>query len=131
MRIVIDEDIPRELAPLFSGPGMDVRHVEDIGFKGMKNGALLTALSATCDVFVTGDTNLEHQQNLAKYDLAVVVIRPQRLVIDQIKPLIPFAVAAFATARKHAVTTIGVAELSASESTSASSKESEYPAESS
>jgi predicted nuclease of predicted toxin-antitoxin system len=121
VRIVIDEGIPRELAPLFSGAGMDVRHVEDIGLQGMKNGALLTALSASCDVFVTGDTSLEHQQNLAKYDLAIVVIRPQRLVVDQIKPLIPLAVAAFTTAPKHAVTTIGVAELSASESTSASS----------
>ncbi len=108
MRIVIDEDIPRELAPLFGGPGLDVRHVEDLGFKGMKNGALLTSLSTTCDVFVTGDTNLEHQQNLANYDLAIVVIHPQRLVVDQIKPLIPLTVAAFVTAPKHAVTTIGV-----------------------
>lgn len=61
----------RELAPLFGGPGLDVRHVEDIGFKGMQNGALLAALSTACDVFVTGDTNIEHQQNLAKYDLAI------------------------------------------------------------
>ena len=53
MRIVIDEDIPNELTPLFRGPG---------------------------------------------------------LVVDQIKPLIPRAVAAFPTARKHAVTTIGVAK---------------------
>ena len=108
MRIVIDEDIPRELTSMFSSPGVDARHVEDIGFKGMKNGDLLTALSATCDVFVTGETNLEHQQNLARYDLAIVVIRPERLVVDQIKPLIPRAVAAFATAPKHVVTTIGV-----------------------
>jgi hypothetical protein len=42
VRIVIDEDIPRELAPLFGGPGLDVRHVEDLGFKGMRNGDLLT-----------------------------------------------------------------------------------------
>jgi hypothetical protein len=88
VRIVIDEDIPRELAPLFGGPGLDVRHVEDLGFKGMRNGDLLAALSETCDVFVTGDTNLQHQQNLARYDLAIVVLHPQRLVIDQIKALI-------------------------------------------
>jgi hypothetical protein len=84
--------------------------VEDIGLKGQKNGALLSALSGTCDIFVTGDTNLEHQQNLATYDLAIVLIHPLRLVIDQITPLIPAAVAAFPTARKHAVTTIGVAK---------------------
>ena len=57
---------------------------------------------------VSGDTNLEHQQDLARYDLAIVVIHPRRLVVDQIKRLIPLAVEAFATASKHAVTTIEV-----------------------
>ena len=117
MRIVIDEDIPRELAPLFDGPGLDVRHVEDLGFKGMRNGDLLTALSETCDVFVTGDTNLQFQQNLARYDLAIVVLHPWRLVVDQIKPLIPHAIAAFATAPKNAVMTIGVDGMPSGEPT--------------
>jgi hypothetical protein len=110
VRIVIDEDIPIELTPLFRAPGLVVEHVEDLGLKGKKNGELLTALSGNCDVFVTGDTNLQHQQNLDEFDLAVVLVHPRRLVIDQIKPLIPRAVAAFATATKHAVTTIGVAK---------------------
>ena len=43
MRVVIDEDIPYELTPLFRGPGLVVKHVEDLGFKGKKNGELLTA----------------------------------------------------------------------------------------
>ena len=86
MRIVIDEDIPSELAPLFGGPDLDVQHVEEIGLKGTKNGELLTALSGACDVFVTSDTNLGHQLNLAKYDVAIVLLHPGRLVLDQIKP---------------------------------------------
>ena len=109
MRIAIDEDIPNELTPLFRGPGLVVEHVEELGFKGKKNGELLAALSGTHDVLVTGDTNLPHQQNLDNFDIAVVLIHPRRLLIDQIRPLIPRAVAAFATATKHAVTTIGVA----------------------
>lgn len=108
MRIVVDEDIPKELTPLFGGPGDVVEHVEDIGLKGKKNGALLATLSGNCDVLVTGDTNLGHQQDLRKFDLAVVLIHPQRLVVEQIRSLIPLAVAAFPTARRHAVTTIGV-----------------------
>jgi predicted nuclease of predicted toxin-antitoxin system len=110
MRIAIDEDIPNELTPLFRGPGLVVEHVQDLGLTGRKNGELLAALSGNCDVLVTGDTNLQHQQNLDNFDLAVVLIHPRRLVINQIKPLIPRAVAAFATATKHAVTTIGVAK---------------------
>jgi predicted nuclease of predicted toxin-antitoxin system len=94
MRIVVDEDIPKELAPLFRGPGLVVDHVEDIGLKGKKNGVLLAALSGSYDVLVTGDANLGHQRNLRKFDLAIMLIHPQRLVIEQIKPLIPIAVAA-------------------------------------
>lgn len=93
MRIVIDEDIPSELTPLFGGPDLDVQHV-------------------------TGDTNLGHQLNLAKYDLAIVLLHPGRLVLDQIKPLIPLAVAAFPTAPKHAVTTVGVARQPARKASS-------------
>jgi hypothetical protein len=84
MRIVVDEDIPKELTPLFRGPGL----------KGKKNGVLLAALSGSYDVLDTGDANLGHQQNLRKFDLAIMLIHPQRLVVEQIKPLIPLAVAA-------------------------------------
>jgi len=108
MRVVIDEDIPKEFTPLFERPGLLVDHVEDIGLKGTKNGVLLAALSANCDILVTGDTNVGYQPNLDKFDLAIVLIHPRRLVIEQITPLIQAAVAAFPAARKHAVTVIGL-----------------------
>ena len=107
MRVVIDEDIPKELTPLFARPGLFVEHVEDIGLKGAKNGVLLAALSGNCDTLVTGDTNVGHQQNLGKFDLAIVLIHPRRLVVEQITPLIQAAVDAFRGARKHEVTVIG------------------------
>lgn len=56
---------------------------------------------------VIDDTNVGHQQNLGKFDLAIVLIHPRRLVVEQITPLIQAAVAAFPAARKHAVTVIG------------------------
>jgi len=36
VRIVIDEDIPRELTLLFGAAGHTVVHVEDLGLKGMR-----------------------------------------------------------------------------------------------
>ncbi len=108
MPIVIDEDIPRELTSLFGGDGLFVEHVEDIGLKGAKNGVLLAALSGNCDIPVTGNTNLGNQQNLDRFDLAVVLIHPARLVLEQIRPLIPLAVEAFPTAPKHAVKPVGL-----------------------
>lgn len=115
MRVVIDEDIPSQLTPLFAAPGHVVQHVEDIGLKGQRNSVLLAALAGSCDVLVTGDTNLGYQQNLSKLDLAIILIHPQRLVVEQIKPLIPRVVAAFSTARKHAVTTIGLPQKTRSQ----------------
>jgi hypothetical protein len=107
MRVVIDEDIPAALTPRFRSGGHTVHHVEDLGLKGQRNGVLLAEISGSADILVTGDTNLGHQQNLKMYDLAIILVRPPRLVVDQIVPLIPEVVAASSTARKHAVTTVG------------------------
>ena len=95
------------LTPRFRTARDTVNHVEDLGLKGKHNGVLLAAISGSADVLVTGDTNLGYQQNLKKYDLAIILVRPLRLVVDQIIPLIPEVVAAFPTAKRHAVTTIG------------------------
>jgi predicted nuclease of predicted toxin-antitoxin system len=115
MRVVIDEDIPASLTPRFRAGGYTVDHVEDIGLKGTHNGVLLAAISGSADILVTGDTSLGHQQNLKLFDLAIILVRPPRLVVDQIIPLIPEVVAAFETAKRHAVTTIGRPQVPRSE----------------
>jgi predicted nuclease of predicted toxin-antitoxin system len=79
MRVLVDEDIPAALTPLFRSGGDTVSHVEDLGLKGTRNGVLLAAISGSADVLVTGDANLGHQQNLAKFDLAIILVRPSRL----------------------------------------------------
>lgn len=63
MRILLDEQLPRQLAPYFVGH--DVRTTQEQGWAGLNNGALLEhTLTAGFDVFVTGDKNLEFQQDL-------------------------------------------------------------------
>jgi predicted nuclease of predicted toxin-antitoxin system len=64
MRILLDENVPRELAPDFRAGGHEVVHVEDVGLKGTKNGELLSYASGTADVLVTADANLGFQQHL-------------------------------------------------------------------
>jgi len=58
MRIFLDGNVPRELAPDFRAGGHEVTHVEDVGLKGTKNGELLSYFSGRADVLVTADTNL-------------------------------------------------------------------------
>ena len=73
MRILLDEQLPRQLARHF--PGHGVRTVQQQGWAGLGNGELLRrAASEGFDVFITADQNLRFQQNLAGAPLAVIVV---------------------------------------------------------
>ena len=93
MRILLDEQLPRQLAPYLIGH--DVRTVKQQSWAGLKNGALLTAAEAAgFPVFVTGDQNLEFQQNISKRRLGVVVLGAISNAIEDLLPLVPAALAA-------------------------------------
>jgi hypothetical protein len=55
-------------------PGFVVHTVTDAGWNGIQNGALLRLAASEYDVFLTGDRNLPHQQNLGGLSLGVVVL---------------------------------------------------------
>ena len=59
MRILLDESLPKDLAPLISGH--DVTTVRAAGWSSIKNGKLLALAAAQFDVFITADRNLEFQ----------------------------------------------------------------------
>lgn len=106
MKVILDEDIPRELTWRFREGGHEVAHVEDLGWKGITNGELLARISGAYDVLVTGDTNMPYQQNLAKFDIAIVQLHPDLKVVEQLIPLASAALDAFPSAPRHAVTVI-------------------------
>lgn len=45
-----------------------------MGWAGVKNGKLLSLVSAEFDVFITSDKNLRFQQNLAEVDIAIILL---------------------------------------------------------
>ena len=73
MRVLLDENVDRRLKRSF-GSEHEVVTVREHGWSGKENGDLLRAAAADFDVMVTLDTNMQHQQNLPAYDLAVVLI---------------------------------------------------------
>ena len=87
MRVLLDECVTRYLKRDFTGH--EVLTVEEAGFKGLKNGRLLQAMSGHFDVLVTVDQNLQHQQNLGAYSTAVVVLKAWRNTYPMLKPLMP------------------------------------------
>jgi predicted nuclease of predicted toxin-antitoxin system len=72
LRVLLDESVPSDLKGLLVGH--DVTTVQEHRWASKKNGELLALASAEFDVLVTADQGLPHQQNLAKFDIAVVVL---------------------------------------------------------
>lgn len=88
MRILLDEQLPRQLARYLIGH--DARTVQQESWGGLKNGVLLiSAEAAGFDVFLTGDQNLEFQQNISTRRLGVVVLHATSNALEDLVPLIP------------------------------------------
>jgi hypothetical protein len=88
VRILLDEQLPRQLAPYLVGH--DCRTVHEESWAGLKNGELLARAEANgFSVFLTGDRNLQFQQNIAKRRLGVVVLCAASSALADLLPLIP------------------------------------------
>jgi hypothetical protein len=96
MRVLLDEQLPRQLAPYFVGH--EVRTVQPEAWAGLKNGALLTkAEDAGFEVLITGDKNMPFQQNIAKRRRGVLVMVAPSNAIEDLLPVVRNALAALAT----------------------------------
>lgn len=101
MRVLLDECVPRGLRQELSGH--EVKTVAEMGWAGVKNGALLERAEKEFDVFLTVDRSLEHQQNLSGYAIAVVVIHSSSNDIAVLRPLMPRVRGALAQAKPRVV----------------------------
>ena len=98
MRVLLDESLPRDLVAHL--PGIDVATVQDQGWAGMQNGALLQAArEAGFTALLTADRNVEHQQNVARSGLALIVLRARSNRLPDLLPLVPRLLAVLPGAR--------------------------------
>ena len=86
-KVLLDECVDRGLAKEITG--YDVRTVPEAGWASIKNGELLGLAEIEFDVFITTDRNLMFQQNLPKYDLAVIVLAAKTNRLHDLLPLVP------------------------------------------
>jgi hypothetical protein len=77
-----------------------------IGWSGLANGKLLKNAEQVFDVFLTADSNLTFQQNLATFDLAVIVLKAPTTRLSDTLPLMPQVLIALTTIRPKDVVTI-------------------------
>jgi hypothetical protein len=105
MKILLDECVDQRLPAEIQGH--EVKTVPEMGWANFKNGQLLSLVQHEFDVFVTADRNLPYQQNLPKFNIAMIVLRaPTNRLVD-LKPLVPFLLAELPTAPAGQATMIG------------------------
>jgi predicted nuclease of predicted toxin-antitoxin system len=104
MRLLLDECIDRRLARELIDH--EVKTVPQMGWAGIKDGQLLNLAASEFDVFITVDRNLSFQQNLPKFDIAVVVLQAQSNRLADLKPLAPQILAILEEAAKGQTTVI-------------------------
>ena len=79
-----------------------------MGWSTIRNGELLALAANEFEVFVTVDRNLSFQQNLPTFAIAVIVLRAKSNRLSELRPLVPELLASIPTAKRGAVTYIGV-----------------------
>jgi hypothetical protein len=89
MKVLLDECLPKKLKREVQADV--VKTVPEMGWAGTKNGSLLRLVEQEFDIFLTNDQNLEHQQNLQRFDLAIVVLVAFTNDIEDLRPLMPAA----------------------------------------
>ena len=87
MRILLDESLPRDLAREIRGH--DVKTVQQAGWAGLENGELLRRAAGSFDALVTGDQNVEYQQNPAGLPIPVIILVAASNRIEALRPLVP------------------------------------------
>jgi hypothetical protein len=90
VRILLDENIPLDLATEF--PGHHVDTVVSLGWAGVGNGRLLTrAAHERYDAFITMDRSIERQQKVSALSLRIIVLRARSNRLIHLRPLTPGA----------------------------------------
>ena len=96
MKLLLDEDLDVKLRYRF-GPAHEVSTVRQMDWLGKKNGELLALMQqAGFEALITGDQNMQHQQNWHNYPLAVIVLVIHSKRYDQHLTLLPQVLALLA-----------------------------------
>jgi len=70
-------------------PEFEIRTVQEQGWSAVQNGELLRRASESFDVMVTADQRLQFQQNIALFDLGIVIIVAVDTRLPNLRTLLP------------------------------------------
>jgi predicted nuclease of predicted toxin-antitoxin system len=105
VRILLDENLPADLAAEFAGH--EVATVTRLGWQGIKNRELLRRAQGRFDVLVTMDRNLEFQQNIAGFEVTILVLLAPSNRMVHLRPLVPAILTTLKTVRPGELRRVG------------------------
>jgi hypothetical protein len=88
--------------------GHDVLTVSQMGWAGMSNGELLALAQERFDVFLTTDRNLISQQNLARFNIAVLILSAPTNRLADLRHLVPNLLQALPFSKSGESKTVGI-----------------------
>ena len=106
MKILLDECVDRRFAREL--PEHSVKTVPQMGWATIKNGELLALAEKEFDVFITVDRNLSFQQNLPKFNIAVLVLQARSNRLADLKPLAPKVLSILPSLTKGKAEVVGI-----------------------
>lgn len=104
MKVLLDECVDRRFAKELRG--YQVKTVSEMGWKTIENGRLLQLAEKEFDVFITVDRNLSFQQNLPKFNIAVVILQAPTSRLADLQILVPKLLTILPTAKRGEATTV-------------------------
>lgn len=100
MKILLDECVTKHLKPHLTGH--QVSTVRELGWSGVKNGKLLSlCVEHNFDILLTIDKNLQHQQNLDKYPIIIVIINSITSKVEELIDFLPAFESQLPVFQKH------------------------------
>jgi hypothetical protein len=105
MRLLLDECVPKRLTREL--PGHEVKTVQDMGWAGIKNGALLKLADRQFDALLTVDQGIEYQHNFSGLKIGVVVMLAASNDVDDLRPLLPGVEQALTRLRTGEIVRVG------------------------
>jgi predicted nuclease of predicted toxin-antitoxin system len=100
MKILLDECVTKHLKPHLIGH--EVSTVREMGWSGVKNGKLMTlCVENGFEILLTIDKNLQHQQNLDKYPLTIVILNSNTSKVQELIEFLPEFEAQLPSYQKH------------------------------
>ncbi len=105
MKILLDECVDQRLAEDFTGH--QVLTVAQMGWRSKQNGELLSLAANHFEVFVTTDRNLSFQQNIERFNIAVIVLTAPTNRLNDLRPIVPAVLKVLPFMKKGKVREIG------------------------